>query len=147
MNAENHPRSRRETPRWWVLYLILLSAAIVLWFGARARISARGHEALLVLTLFLVFALIEIWGFSGTLALLRAPLLEGSFGRIAPPGRLARARRSVCPAPNCSPVSGALLESFEPKLDPDRADDLPADSEQAWRRDVSRQEAVGPGGE
>jgi hypothetical protein len=110
-------RTENRRPHWWVLYLILLSAVAVLWLEARTRMSARGHETALILVLLLVFALIEIWRFSDRAALLRALLPEERSGRTAPPGRLMQARRFVPPAPDGSPVTGALFERLEPELD------------------------------
>jgi hypothetical protein len=54
-------RTSNSRPRWWQLYLTfpLLIALFVL--DARLRISARGHQAVQIGIVLLVFGLIHLW--------------------------------------------------------------------------------------
>jgi len=54
-----HPSNLR--PKWWQLYLTFPLLIVLFVLDARLKISARGHQAVQIAIVLLVFGLIHLW--------------------------------------------------------------------------------------
>ena len=128
MHTENRSRRGRRAlrPRWWILYLILLGAGVVLWLEARTRMSAGNREAALIVLLLLVGALIEIWLSANRLALLYWSPREEPDRAVEHWNSFVATRRPLRPVLDQAPVTGALLQAIERGADGGPREPMPA---------------------
>ena len=111
-------RSQDAHPRWWQIYLTfpLLIALFVL--DHRLKISTRGHQAVQIAIVLLVYGLIHVWLKANARALSRTDQQQyhGRFRVIRIPTYQVSAtgddKRPMLQLPN-SEIKGMLSDTFE----------------------------------
>ena len=110
--------SRDVRPKWWLLYLTFPVLVGLFVVDARLRISSRGHQAVQIGIVLLVYGLINWWLKENRSALSRMDQKEHSTSfrviRI-PPAELfdsAREKRSILQLPD-SEIQGLLADGMD----------------------------------
>lgn len=104
-------------PKWWQLYLTFPLLIVLFVFDARLKISARGHQAVQIAIVLLVFGLIHLWLRANATAL--SNIDHHDYGRV----RVIRIPVSRLPDSNAekqpifdlpaSEIKGVLNDTFE----------------------------------
>jgi hypothetical protein len=105
-------------PKWWQLYLTFPLLIILFVADSRLRISSRGHQAVQIAVVLLIFGLIHLWIKANSSALSRMDQ-EQYYGRVTviriPPDQLSALEieeRSTM-TPLTSEIKGVLSDTFE----------------------------------
>ena len=112
MSSSNLP------PKWWQLYLTFPLLIVLFAAENRLKISSRGHQAVQIVIVLLIFGLIHHWIKANSSALSRMDQ-EQYYGRVTviriPPDQLSDLKveeRSTF-APPASEIRGMLSNTFE----------------------------------
>ena len=115
-------------PKWWQLYLTFPLLIVLFVAEHRLKISSRGHQAVQIAIVLLIFGLIHLWMKANASALSRMDQ-EQYYGRVTvvriPPDQLsdlAIAERSTL---GPLEIKGVLSDTFE--MDYIDAESLPVD--------------------
>lgn len=73
--------SQRARPKWWQVYLTLPLLVALFVLDSRLKISTRGHQAVQIGILLLVYGLIHLWLKANAAALSRMDR-EQNYGRV-----------------------------------------------------------------
>ena len=105
-------------PRWWQLYLIFPLLVALFFVDNRLRLSTRGHEAVQISILILVYSLVYLWlkansralsrldqqAYQGTVRIIRIPW--------TPDDESDEERRTILQLPD-SEIKGLLSETVD----------------------------------
>jgi len=105
-------------PKWWQLYLTFPLLIILFVAESQLRISSRGHQAVQIADVLLIFGLIHLWIKANSSALSRMDQ-EQYYGRVTviriPPDQLSdleiEERSTITPL--TSEIKGVLSDTFE----------------------------------
>jgi hypothetical protein len=105
-------------PKWWQLYLTFPLLIVLFAAENRLKISSRGHQAVQIVIVLLIFGLIHLWIKANSSALSRMDQEQYS-GRVTviriPPDQLSDLKieeRSMFATP-ASEIKGVLSDPFE----------------------------------
>jgi hypothetical protein len=104
-------------PKWWQLYLTFPLLIVLFVLDARLKISTRGHQAVQIAIVLLVFGLIHLWLRANATAL--SNIDQKEYGRItviripADPLPDSRAEEQTIPKFPASEIKGVLSDTFE----------------------------------
>jgi hypothetical protein len=105
-------------PKWWQLYLTFPLLIVLFAAESRLKISARGHQAVQIAIVLLIFGLIHLWIKANSSALSRMDQ-DRYYGRVTviriPPYQrsdLEMENRSTL-LPLVSEIKGVLSDTFE----------------------------------
>jgi hypothetical protein len=105
-------------PKWWQLYLTFPLLIVLFVAENRLKISSRGHQAVQIGIVLLIFGLIHLWIKANASALSRMDQ-DQYFGRVTviriPPYQLSdleMEKRSTLTSP-VSEIKGVLSDTFE----------------------------------
>jgi hypothetical protein len=119
--------SKNVHPKWWQLYLSLPLLVALFAVDYRLKISSRGHQAVQIGILLLVYGLVHLWLKANATALSKMDQRE-NHGRITvirvPPYQLNNENRPMFHLPD-SEIKGVLSDTFE--MDYIDADAYPID--------------------
>ena len=110
--------SQNTRPRWWQLYLTFPLLIGLFVMDARLRISSRGHQAVQIGIILLIYGLIHVWLKANRSALSRMD--QNAYGRSfrviqIPPAELsesAHQKRSILQLSD-SEIHGLLSDSMD----------------------------------
>jgi hypothetical protein len=105
-------------PKWWQLYLTFPLLIILFVADSRLKISSRGHQAVQIAIVLLVFGLIHLWiranssalsrmdqeEYSGRITVIRIPSYQGTELDLENHAKLE---------PRASEIKGVLSDTFE----------------------------------
>jgi hypothetical protein len=122
--------SEHARPKWWQVYLTLPLLFVLFIIESRLKISTRGHQAVQIGIILLVYGLIHLWLRANAKALSNMDRIQGqrTFTVIQiPPYQLDDAnkdKRPILQLPD-SEIKGVLSDTFE--MDYIDAEFLPLD--------------------
>lgn len=101
-------------PRWWQLYLTFPLLIVLFVVDSRLKLSTRGHQALQIGIVVLVYGLIHIWLKANARALsyMDQQQMQGTFKVIRIPFDQATSEKKLFHFPT-SEVKGVLSDTFE----------------------------------
>jgi hypothetical protein len=105
-------------PKWWQVYLTLPVLITLFIMDSRLRISARGHQAVQIGIVVLIYGLIRLWIKANASAFLKMDQgqVHGRIVVIQPPGSQlpgADVRRRSLFELSASEIKGVLSDTFE----------------------------------
>lgn len=107
--------SQNVHPKWWQLYLIFPVLIVLFAIDNRLTISTRGHQAVQIGILLLVYGLVNLWLKANANGLSRTDQKQ-DHGRITviriPPSRLDNEKGPMFHLPD-SEIKGVLSDTFE----------------------------------
>jgi hypothetical protein len=110
--------SNYNNPKWWQLYLTFPLLIVLFAVDSRLKISIRGHQAVQIGIILLVYGLVHLWLKANSTALSKMNR-EQYYGRVTviriPPSQLPDADRDKHPILQLpdSEIKGVLSDTFE----------------------------------
>ncbi len=108
--------SSNSRPKWWQLYLIFPLLIVLFIMDSRLKISSRGHQAVQIGIVLLVYGLIHLWLKANAKAFRQID--ESQYRRtitviVFPPIRLSEADKHPLLQAPASEIKGVLSDTFE----------------------------------
>jgi hypothetical protein len=110
--------SQDVRPKWWQVYLTLPLLLALFALDSRLKLSVRGHQAVQIGIILLVYGLVHLWLKANSTALSKMNR-EQYYGRVTviriPPSQLPDADRDKHPILQLpdSEIKGVLSDTFE----------------------------------
>jgi|SRR6266498_2664175 hypothetical protein len=119
--------SSNVRPKWWQLYLLFPLLIALFMFDFHLKISTRGHQAVQIGILLLVYGLVHLWLKANSTALSKLDQRQyhGTITVIRiPPSQLSDTGKRILQLPE-SEIKGVLSNTFD--MDYIDAESLPID--------------------